>query len=188
MTAAPVGLVTIERESDGMTKDQLLETLRGERARWESLIAEVGEERLAEPGVVGSWSMKDLLAHLTAYQRTWGARIRGELTGVPPTMRDLYDVEQFPEGAENWTLDEQNDAIRANYASLPAPEVLAMWRTSADLLTDGVSALPEADLTTAGRFAWAGEQPLAEAMAGDTYGHAAVHAEQVRAWFGRGNS
>ena len=171
--------------SDGMTKDQLLATLRGERARWEALLEEVGEARLTEPGVVGSWSMKDLLAHLTAYQRPWGARIRGELTGIPPTMRDLYDVDRFPEGAGTWTLDEQNEAIRAQYDSLPLSVVVAKWRETFDLLREGVTVLPEQDLTTPGRFAWAGDQPLAEAMPGDTYGHAQLHAAHVRAWLDR---
>ena len=103
--------------SDKMTKERLLATLRAERARWEALLDEVGAARMTEPGVVGSWSMKDLTAHLTAYQRPRGARMRGELTGIPPTMRELYDVERFPDGAETWTLDEQNEAIRSRCRS-----------------------------------------------------------------------
>jgi uncharacterized damage-inducible protein DinB len=171
--------------NDAMTKERLLTTLANERARWESLLGEVGEARMMEPGVAGFWSMKDLLAHLTAYQRTWGARIRGEVTGVPPTPRDLYDVELLPEGVGTWTLDEQNEAIRAQYDPLPLPVVLAKWRETSDLLAAGVTDLSEADLTTPGRFVWAGDRPLAEAMAGDTYGHAQLHAADVRAWLDR---
>lgn len=171
--------------NDVMTKERLLATLRDERARWEALLDEVGKARMTEPGVAGSWAMKDLLAHLTAYQRTWGVRIRGELTGVPPSLRDLYDIEHLPEGAGTWTLDEQNEAIRARYDPLPLPVVLAKWRETSDLLADGVAALSEDDLTTPGRFAWSGDQPLAAAMAGDTYGHAQLHGVDVRAWLDR---
>ena len=174
--------------NDAMTKERLLTTLRDERTRWESLLDEVGKARMTEPGVAGFWSMKDLLAHLTAYQRTWGARIRGEVTGVPPTPRDLYGVERLPEGAGTGTLDEQNEAIRAQFASLPLPVVLAEWRGTADLLAAGVTDLSEEDLTTPGRFAWAGDRSLAEAMAGDTYGHAQLHAADVRAWLDRTGS
>ena len=85
--------------SDNVTREQLLAALRAERARWEALLAEVGVERLTEPGVAGDWSVKDVLGHLTAYLRAWGARVRAASTGVPPTMRDLFDTDTLPEGA-----------------------------------------------------------------------------------------
>jgi len=173
---------------DGGTKDALLATLRAERAGWEALIGDVGPERLAEPGVAGNWSVKDVLAHLAAFQRAWGARLRWAATGVPPTTREMFDVDALPEGAETWTEDQQNAAIHVQYASLAPPAVLAMWRETDDGLTDGVAALPEDDLTTPGRFPWADERSLAEAMAGDTYRHAREHAAGVRAWLGRGDA
>jgi uncharacterized protein (TIGR03083 family) len=169
--------------SDVQTKDQLLATLRAERARWDALLAEVGEERLTVPGVAGDWSVKDLLGHLAAYQRYWGAQARGATTGVPPTPRDLFDTDAVPERYA--TEDEQNAAIHALYAPLPPAAVLAKWREASDLLTDSVAALTEEDVITPGRFAWAGDRPLAEAMAGDTYRHAAEHAADVRAWLDR---
>ena len=169
--------------SDAMTKDRLLATLRAERARWESLLDEAGEARLTDPGVAGDWSVKDVLGHLAAYLRYWAAQIRGATTGVPPTPRDLFDSDTVPERYA--TFDEQNAAIRALYAPLPLPVVLAKWREAFDLLTDGVAAMTEEDVTTPGRFAWAGDRPLGEAMAGDTYRHAAEHAAGVRAWLDR---
>lgn len=171
--------------SDDAAKERLLATVRAERARWEALLAELGPERLTEPGVAGDWSVKDLLGHLAAYQRAWGARLRWAKTGVPPTPREMFDVDALPEGAGTWTEEEQNAAIHAQYAPLPPPVVLAKWREAFDLLTDGVATLPAADLTTPGRFPWAGDRPLAEAMAADTYLHARHHAADVRAWLDR---
>lgn len=173
---------------DGETKDELLATLRAERAGWEALLEEVGTARLAAPGVAGDWSVKDVLAHLAAYQRAWGARLRWAATGVPPTTREMFDVDSLPEDAGTWTEDQQNAAIHAQYASLAAPVVLAMWRETFDRLTEGVAALPEEDLTTPGRFPWADHRPLAEALAGDTYRHARGHAADVRVWLGRGDA
>ncbi len=165
------------------TREHLLVTLQAERARWEALLAEAGEERLVHPGVVGDWSVKDVLGHLTAYLRYWGAQLRGATTGVPPTPRDLFDTETVPERYS--TFDEQNAAIYALYAPLPLPVVLAKWRAAWELVTDAVVALDEQDITTPGRFPWAGDRPLGEAMAGDTYEHAAAHAAEVRAWLDR---
>ncbi len=172
--------------SDEQTKDRLLASLRAERERWEALLAEVGEARMTTPGVAGDWSVKDLLGHLAAYFRYWGAQLRGATTGVPPTTRDLFGVETLPEGAGTWTLEDQNAAIHALYAPLPPAVVLAKWRAASDLLSDGVAGLSEEDVAMPGRFAWAGDAPLAEAMAGDTYRHAAEHAAGVRAWLDRG--
>lgn len=163
-----------------MDKDRLLATLNAERARWEALVAEVGPARLAAPGVAGQWSVKDVLGHLAAFHRYWGAQLRGAVMGVPPTPRELFDTEEAP--PRYATEEEQNAAIHAHYAPLPPAEVLAKWRAAVDLLIEGVAALPAADLTAPGRFAWAGERPLVEAMAGDTYRHAAEHADEVRAW------
>jgi hypothetical protein len=170
--------------SERATKERQLADLRAERARWEALLAEVGAERLTTPGVAGDWSVKDVLGHLAAYQRYWGARLRGEATGVPPTARDLFDRDDPPPRAES--EEEQNAAIHALYAPLPPAVVLAKWRAASDLLSDGVAGLSEEDVATPGRFAWAGDAPLAEAMAGDTYRHAAEHAAGVRAWLDRG--
>jgi hypothetical protein len=165
-------------------KAQLLAALSAERAAWEALIEEIEPARLATPGVAGDWSVKDLLGHLAAYHRFWGAQIRSAATGVPPTPRDLFDTEEMPPRYP--TAEEQNAAIHALYAPLPPAVVLAKWRGAVDLLAEGVAALAEADLTTPGCFLWAGDRPLAEVMAGDTYRHSAAHAAQVRAWLDRG--
>lgn len=174
--------------TDGATKEHLMATLRSERARWEALLAEVGDARMTEPGVAGQWSFKDVLGHLAAYQQAWGARLRWAATGVPPTTREMFGVDALPEGAGEWTMDEQNAAIRSRYAPLPPAEVVAGWRASFDAVEQGVAALAEDDLSTPGRFPWAGDRPLAEAMAGDTYGHAAEHAAGVRVWLDGGGA
>ena len=51
-----------------MHKTQLLETLRVERAQWESLLAQIGEDRMVQ-GVAGEWSVKDIIAHVMWYKR-----------------------------------------------------------------------------------------------------------------------
>ena len=165
------------------SKEQVLAALRAERADWEALLEDLGPERLTVAGVAGDWSVKDLLGHLAAYLRYWGAQLRGATTGAPPTPQDLFDSDTVPERYA--TGDEQNAAIHALYAPLPPAVVLAKWRAAFDLLTEAIAALSPADVTTPGRFAWAGDRPLAAAMAGDTYRHAGEHAAQVRAWLDR---
>ena len=49
-----------------MRRADLLAELNSEYEAWEGLLAQIGEDRMEEPGVAGSWSIKDVIAHLTA--------------------------------------------------------------------------------------------------------------------------
>ena len=52
-----------------MTKTRLLDRLRTERAQWEALLTDIDEARMTQPGVEGEWSVKDIVAHVTFYER-----------------------------------------------------------------------------------------------------------------------
>jgi len=79
-----------------ITKASLLHELRAARAEWDALMAEVGAGRMDEPGAVGDWSVKDVMAHLTSYS-CWfvnasEAHFRGELPSLDGT--EGMDFEQ----------------------------------------------------------------------------------------------
>ncbi len=71
-----------------MNKADLLNWLQNEYRRWELFLDEFGRERLDQPGVIGQWSMKDVVAHLTGWQLGLVARLgaaqRGEPEPPPP--------------------------------------------------------------------------------------------------------
>ncbi len=52
-----------------MDKNQLVNTLHVERAAWEALLKQVGDDRMTIVGVVGDWSIKDIVAHITAWEQ-----------------------------------------------------------------------------------------------------------------------
>lgn len=43
--------------------------LKTRRAEWDALLTSVGEERMTQPGAAGHWSVKDIVCHVTAYER-----------------------------------------------------------------------------------------------------------------------
>ncbi len=47
-----------------LSKATLITALRASRAELESVVSQVPLERITEPGACGSWSVKDVLAHL----------------------------------------------------------------------------------------------------------------------------
>src|SRR5215467_713456 len=75
------------------SKALLLAELGASRAELESVLSHIPPERMTEPGACGSWSVKDVLAHL-AVENDWLAlqlerRARGEV----PSPEELQRVE-----------------------------------------------------------------------------------------------
>ena len=73
---------------------ELLAALHASRAELESVVSRVPTERMSEAGACGSWSVKDMLAHL-AVENVWLAlqlerRARGEV----PDPAELQRVEE----------------------------------------------------------------------------------------------
>lgn len=52
-----------------MDKSKLIKTLRDERKAWDELLAEVAQHGMTEPGLAGNWTAKDIVAHVTWYER-----------------------------------------------------------------------------------------------------------------------
>jgi hypothetical protein len=51
------------------SKDQLLKDIHKERMRLESNLSILNAEEMSQPGVTGTWSVKDILADLVAWER-----------------------------------------------------------------------------------------------------------------------
>ena len=62
------------------TKGEVLAAIDRERDMWETLLVEVGEARMLEPGAMGDWTFKDLAAQSPA-----GAHARCSGWKPPPT-------------------------------------------------------------------------------------------------------
>lgn len=53
-----------------MKKAELLHWLWEENQQWEAFLDQIGPTRMDQPGVTGHWSIKDIVAHLTGWQRS----------------------------------------------------------------------------------------------------------------------
>jgi hypothetical protein len=142
------GLAT---ENTYPSKTELLEEWRQERARWEALLAELGPQRAVEPTLPGNWSLKDVIAHLTAWQERSVTRLDAARRGVEPQLEDWDDESIL--GQVNAQIYEQN-----RDRSLDA--VLAQWRRVLGQLIELLEVLPDDVLNDQGRFAWLGGEPL----------------------------
>lgn len=58
-----------------MNKRQLLEQMQAGYAEWLALLDTIPPERISEPGAVGHWTVKDIIAHIAAEHRWLAAQL-----------------------------------------------------------------------------------------------------------------
>ena len=82
-----------------MQKSELLNWLQEEYQQWEALLDQVGRARMEQPGVNGDWTMKDVIAHLTGWNRHLVARLgaarRSEPEPAPPWPAHLQTDDEI---------------------------------------------------------------------------------------------
>lgn len=160
----------------GPNKQELINKIQSERAKWDDLIGTLSPGSLAQPGVVGEWSIKDLHAHLTAWESRPIAWLKG--------MRDGTKPEPAP-WSSDMTEEQVNDWIRQTNRDKALETVLAESRRSFEELVSLLHSTSEEDLTTPKRFGWVSSGSVADAIPANTYEHYEEHGAQIRAWLKR---
>jgi uncharacterized protein (TIGR03083 family) len=80
---------------ESMTKSELLGQIREERRQLEELLATLSPEQMLRPGTCGEWSIRDVLAHISAWERRMLAWTGSHLRGEPPDVPLPWDVERM---------------------------------------------------------------------------------------------
>jgi hypothetical protein len=150
-------------------KDELLGMVERGWAEWDELIARA-EGRLTEPGACGTWSFKDVIAHVTAYQR-FGA----ELVGA-----DVRHVEVPQEIGLDF--QRRNEWFHEQDRGRSLEDVLAEARQVHRALVERVRAMSSEELRAqpVGWFAW----PAWRWLIHLTHEHYPEHVPGLRAWLG----
>ncbi len=146
----------------------MIQSLIAGRETWDELLSHIPPERWLEP-VVNNWTVKDLVAHVTWYERE-----------MIPVLQ-----EHVVSGSEWWTLphEERNRLIREESEEKSVDEVR---QEAADVfveLMDEIQMLSEGDLTTPGRvrnlpYDWT----LLQVLQDNTVGHYEEHMPALREW------
>lgn len=149
------------------TREDYLELLREERERWEALLAGLSEAQISAPELPGGRSIKDVIAHLAAWQQITNARLTAVREQAEPKYPAWLGELDF-ESEED--LDEINDLIFAAYRDQPWAAVHHNWRAGYQRVLDSAGAIPEDDLLARGRYAWLEDYSLGDVLLG-TYRH-----------------
>jgi hypothetical protein len=161
-----------------MTKAKFLETIRSERERWEELLSKIDAGKMEHPGVAGNWSARDIIVHVTAYERGLVEWLEAAGQGAVKTFPDL----------DHPDVDYRNAAILEEKQACLLDEIEAEAGGVFERLMALVEAIPEEELLEAERIEWYvkprwGEQrPLWECIADDSYRHYRQHTEDINRW------
>jgi hypothetical protein len=158
-----------------MRRAELVAELNSENEAYETLLGQIGEEHMEEAGVAGAWSLKDVVAHLTAWRRRTVGRLEAVAKGEP-------------EPASPWPADlQEDDEINAWFhdrdRGKSVREVLSDSRDVFQRLRAAIEKLPEDALNDPSRFPWMEGTPLSGAT---LFGHFHdEHEADMRAWLSR---
>jgi hypothetical protein len=157
---------------EGMTRVRLLGLMREGRASLEGLVSQVGGVRTDQPSSLERWSLKDIVAHISAWERYMIAWLEGDARGELPELPgpDMVEVD----------VDRFNARVYAEWRNEPFEAVLAEFDASFATLLERVEAIPEGALLDPERFSWAGGKPLWHHVAATSYRHYAKHLDQIR--------
>ena len=148
---------------------QMIDTIQNTWTTWETLLTQIDQEQLTQPGVAGEWSLKDIIAHITWHER--------EMVGLVEAHALV--------GSELWDLptDERNVAIYEEVRHQPLEQVLEESAEIHKQLLEALPSLSDEDLTNPESFPnmppdW---QPWM-LIAQNTYEHYQDHILDVQGW------
>jgi Protein of unknown function (DUF1706) len=158
-----------------MTGPRLAAILRTESEKWNTLLTQVGLDRMEIPGVEGDWSVKDLVAHLTWYEQA-------VVEGAEQALRTGAFTRRRPAGV---SVDEQNVAIAAESRTQSVSAVLADADAVFARLLILIETCPTDILNDPARLGLPEDMTPWMGVANNSYAHYREHMPALRAWLAR---
>lgn len=153
------------------TKQEVLDQIRKAHAALLATIEGLPPDAMLRPGVVGIWSVKDVLAHLVAWQsEIVTALARLDQPKLAPAILQIEDI------------DEWNQQLYQLNARLSLDIVLEDFLGVHKHLLKAVESLDDKLLNDVRRFQWMEGEPLWYLIAENGYWHEREHTEQIQAW------
>ncbi|MBA4365838.1 MAG: hypothetical protein C0398_07580 [Coprothermobacter sp.] len=136
-----------------INRQQLLDEAQKEYEALGKQVASFTPEEMVRPGVIGVWSIKDILAHLLEWQRMYMGWYEAGLRGQKPAT---------PAKGYNWSeLPALNQDIYERYKDAKLEAVRNQLEASHKHMLDVAGLLSEEELFTSGRYKWTGISTLA---------------------------
>jgi hypothetical protein len=155
-----------------MNKEAILKELETSQEDFLDAIEGLSEERLQQPGVVGEWSIKDLLVHLTRWEAELVKLLWQAKQGKSPSTAHFSNV-AVDEMNERWFQESRPRSLEVALEDFHGVRNQTIRR---------VEDFNDKELTDPKRYPWLKDTPLWQWIAGDTFEHEAEHTDQIRTW------
>jgi hypothetical protein len=176
----------IDVETTMTVKAEWISSLEEEYRLWQDLLSGFSEEQLAARRLPASLSIKDVVAHLWAWQQFSIARLEAALHGREPHYAGW--PEGFQPDAED-ALEDINARIHAANRDRSWQDVYRDWHAGFQRFIDLAQAVPEDDLTAEGKYPWIRGLPLYLVLEGSYRHHLEEHRQPLQEWLAQaGNS
>ena len=145
------------------SKTALLAAINQERGALEAFLATLMPEQMVAPGVVGDWSVKDVLAHLVEWEQMVLGWHRAGLRGERPVL---------PAPGYKWSQTPAlNQMIFEKHRNRSLAEITAQFDASHQEIVEVIRELTNDDLFTAGRYPWTQKNTLGAYFVSATSSH-----------------
>ncbi len=166
-----------------MNKSELLAWLREEYRKWGAFLDQIDPAHMEQPGVVAHWSMKDLIAHLTGWNRKLAAQIQAAHRNEPQLLPPWPAHLQHEDEINAWLYDTNRhlslSEVRQNCDQVFQQLLAVLASLPDDVRIETIQPTPD----WAYYLVWLGEERF---PAGEFFDHYRDdHEPDVRAWLAR---
>jgi hypothetical protein len=158
------------------TKSEMLALLKDEFDRWEELLQGLTVEQITAPNFISNWSIKDVLAHLMAWQARSIARLEAAQLNKDPEFPH-WPAQLDPDLVDD--PDQVNAWIQSTYRDDPWSAVHRSWSAGFQHFLQLAQAIPEADLLDPHKYPWMQGQPLMVVLQSSYDHHHLEHLEPL---------
>jgi hypothetical protein len=156
-----------------LSKDELREVTIASRRALEAELAALSEEQMLLPGVVDDWTMKDVLAHISAWERMFMSWIESLMRDETPDRPEFFSQE--------WT-DRVNASVYEENRDRPLADILRESQASHEAVLAFIERMTDAELFDQQHFPWAKGRAMAPWLRANADEHYDEHREQIIAW------
>ncbi len=156
-----------------MDKQDLINELTSARAELLDAIDGLAADQMLIPGAVGIWSVKDVFAHLVAWESELVTALNNMSKRHTPHIVLIEDIDEWNEDQYHANAPRPLDAVRADLDSVHKMVIRMVEDLDDKTLFDNRS------------FPWMEGEPLVYLIEENAYLHEREHAQEIRDWRSR---
>lgn len=160
------------------TRDEMIAQLHADRSQLEEVLIGLNSEEMEIEGVQGERSVKDIIAHITAWERYGIGWIQALAQGQKPEM----PVPETSMAVVRKNMAVMNAEIHKKNENRPLQDLLEESHHSFKVLVKEIETLPEESLDEIFNYEWAEEPVSGRHVIAWRYWHYRAHLKHIQDW------